>query len=171
VEKSQAMEIIDLFNSWSNSFSATYEIDQLETQGESLSRFHQWANSKTVLAGYNVIKIGENNLYFLFIDWHRNNNYYLVIFSSNKSTTFAEIHQVENHNGELQLHWKYNPLKRDGFNQQRKAYFKQVFGSTSVYIPLPTSSAEVEPFINQLFKLCSKRVKADGIVDVFQLED
>lgn len=171
MEKKQAIEITDLFNSWSNSFSPTYEIDQLETKGERLSRFHQWANGKPVIAVYNVIKIGENNLYFLFIDWHRNDNYYLVIYSPNKSTTFAEIHQVVNNNGKLQLHWKYNPLKRDGMNQQRKAYFKQVFGSTSVYISLPASSGEVEPFINQLFSLCSNRVKADAIVDVFQLEN
>jgi hypothetical protein len=171
VEKKQAMEIISLFNSWSSSFSPTYEIDKLEVKEERLSHFHQWANGKPVIAVYNVIKIGENNLYFLFIDWHRNDNYYLVIYSANKSTTFAEIHQVVKHEGKLQLHWKYNPLKRDGMNQQRKAYFMQVFGSTSVFIPLPSSIVEVEAFINQLFRLCRNRVKADGIVDVFELKN
>jgi hypothetical protein len=172
MEKKQAIEIIELFESWIKSNSVTFEIDRLELRGGGLSQFHQWTNGKPVAAGYNIAQISENyNLYFLFIDWHRKDNYYLVIYSPNKSTTHAEIHEVVEFEKKLQLHWKYNPLKRDGKNLQRKVYFKQVFGSTSVYIPLPSSTEQVENFINQLFRLCANRVKADGIVDVFQMDE
>jgi hypothetical protein len=171
VEKRQALEIIGLLERWTKSNPLNYEIDKLELSGECLPQFHQWTNGKPVAAGYNIAKLGEHNsLYFLFIDWHRKDNYYLVIYSPSKSTTHAEIQEVVEYEGSLQLHWKYNPLKRDGKNLQRKAYFKQMFGSTSVYIPLPISAEEVENFIKQLFRLCANRVKADGIVDVFQLE-
>ena len=66
--------------------------------------------------------------------------------------------------------WAYKPFKRDGKNDQRKAYFKQMFGSTTVQIKLPSTSLEVEVFLGQLFKLCQNRIKADRIVDVFDFE-
>jgi hypothetical protein len=172
MEKKQAMEIIGFIEAWIKSAPLSYEIDRLEIRGAHLPQFHQWTNGKSVVGGYNIAQVGEHlNLYFLFIDWHRNDNYYLVIYSPNKSTTHAEIHEVVEFEKKLQLHWKYNPLKRDGKNLQRKAYFKQMFGSTSVYIPLPSSTEEVGNFINQLFRLCANRVKADGIPDVFQMDE
>ena len=39
-------------------------------------------------------------------------------------------------------------------------------GSTTMNIPFPTSVLEVEPFVNQLFKLCQNRVRADRIVEI-----
>lgn len=171
MEKKQANFLSDLFDERSLSISSTFEINKLEVRNERLLHFHQWTNDKHVVAGYHVSKIGENNLYFLFIDWHRNDHYYLVIYAHNKATTLAEIKQVVEYEGRLQLHWKYNPLKRDGKNLQRKVYFKQIFGSTSVYIPLPESISEVDGFLIQLFKLCANRVKSDGIVDVFPIMD
>jgi hypothetical protein len=66
--------------------------------------------------------------------------------------------------------WTYKPFKRDGKNDQRKAYFKQMFGSTTVEIKLPSSSSEVEGFFNQLFQLCQNRIKADRIVEVFDFD-
>ena len=53
---------------------------------------------------------------------------------------------------------------------QRKAYFKQMFGSTTVQIKIPQTLLEVEGFLNQLFRLCQNRIKADKIVDVFDFE-
>jgi hypothetical protein len=171
MEKNQAIKLAKLFDSYGKTLSMEFEINQLETRGDRLPQFHQWANGKPVVAGFHITKMGESNHYFLLIDWHRNDNYYLVIYAGNKATTLAEIQQVVEHDGKLQLHWKYNPLKRDGKNLQRKAYFKQVFGSTSVHIPLPTSDKEVEKFLDQLFILCANRVKADRIVEVFSIEE
>lgn len=172
MEKKQAMQLAHLFDSYSKSISMKFEINKLETNGDRLPHFHQWTNGKPVVAGYNITKIGEKNHYFIFIDWHRNENYYLVIYSDNKSTTLAEIqHVLEEENGDTHLNWKYNPLKRDGQNLQRKAYFKQIFGSTTVHIPLPKSPSEVEGLIDQIFQLCANRVKADQIVDVFSIKE
>jgi hypothetical protein len=171
MEKEQAIHLANLFDLRTKAISSTFEINKLITRGGRLPQFHQWTNDKSVVAGYNVMKLGENNLYFLFIDWHRNDNYYLVIYSANKSTTYAEIQQIVEYEGHPHLLWKYNPLKRDGKNQQRKAYFKQVFGSTFVHIPMPTSSTEVDTFLNDLFKLSANRLKADRIPDVFPLLD
>jgi hypothetical protein len=78
----------------------------------------------------------------------------------------AEIQQIK----DGQIVWMYKPFKRDGKNDQRKAYFKQMFGSTTVQIELPSSSSGIDTFFNQLFKLCQNRVKADRIVEVFKLD-
>ena len=78
--------------------------------------------------------------------------------------------QIQEIDGVPHIVWSYMPLKRDGKNDQRKAYFKQMFGSTTVQIKLPASSLEVEVFLGQLFKLCQNRIKADRIVEVFDFE-
>ena len=166
MEKQQAIVLSNYLERWSESGSATYELTQLETTNDTLIHFHQWANRKPVVAAFDVNKLGHDRYYFLFIDWHRNDNYYLVIYAHNKSTTLAELNKVIEEDGESFLSWKYNPLKRDGKNDVRKSYFKQTHGSVTINIPFPTSDLEVEPFVNQLFKLCQNRVRADRIVEI-----
>jgi hypothetical protein len=168
VEKEQAINLSKCLEKWDG---AKYEITKLQTVNGTLPKFHQWTNGKPVIEGYQVTRPETGTAYFLlFIDWHRNDNYYLVIYAHDKSTTLAEIRRVEELEGVPQIVWTYNPLKRDGKNNQRKAYFKQMFGSTTVQIKLPSSGAEVRGFFDQLFQLCQNRKKADGIVDVFDFE-
>lgn len=168
MQKDLAIYLSDLIEKWNKSTSATYDVRKLETNRGTLPRFHQWTNGKQTVSGYEVTrKDSDTSYFFLFIDWHRNENYYLVIYAHDKSTTLAELHQIEEIEGALYLSWKYNPLKRDGKNDQRKAFFKSAFGSTTVTIKLPSSKNEVEPFFHQLFLLCQNRMKADRIVDVF----
>jgi hypothetical protein len=168
VEKDQAEF---LSNCIEKTDSPTYEIKKLKTVGGSLPKFHQWTNRKQTLSAYEVKRIDSDTSYFfLFIDWHRNDNYYLVIYAHDKTTTIAEIRPIKEIEGIPHLVWTYKPFKRDGKNDQRKAYFKQMFGSTTVEIKLPSSSSEVEGFFNQLFQLCQNRIKADRIVEVFDFD-
>ena len=166
MEKQQAIALSNFLERWNESGSATYELTQLDTPNNTLNNFHQWANRKPVVAAFDVNKLGHDRYTFLFIDWHRNDNYYLVIYANNKSTTLAELNKVIEEDGETLLSWKYNPLKRDGKNDVRKSYFKQMHGTTTINIPLPTSVLEVESFLDQLFKLCQNRVRADRIVEI-----
>ncbi|WP_066072727.1 hypothetical protein [Neobacillus soli] len=169
MEKEQAMVLSNFIQ---KSHSAAYQIKQLETIGGMLPKFHQWTNGKKTLSAYEIIRPEtETGYYFLFIDWHRNDNYYLVIYTHNKSTTCAEIRQIQELDEGPHLVWSYKPFKRDGKNDQRKAYFKQMFGTTTVAIKLPSSASEVEEFYDQLFRLCQNRIRADRIVDVFDLEN
>ncbi|MDP4162309.1 MAG: hypothetical protein Q8898_04315 [Bacillota bacterium] len=170
MEKKQALSIINIIDSWSHSGSPHYESSRLADRNGSLHDFHQWANRKPLLAGYEVTKPEGDGYFLLFIDWHRNNNFYLVIYAHNKSTTYAELQKTVEVEGLQYIAWKYNPLKRDGKNDQRKMYFKQAFGSLFVNIQLPTTTSEVDAFFGQLFKLCSNRLKADRIVEVFDFE-
>jgi hypothetical protein len=168
VEKEQAILLSNFMEKLNLS---TYEFKKLETVGGKLPKFHQWTNGKKTLAGYEVTRIDSDTSYFfLFIDWHRNDNYYFVIYAHDRSTTVAEIQQIKELEGIPHFVWMYNPLKRDGKNHQRKAYFKQMFGTTTVQIALPSSNLEVERFFDQLFMLCQNRMRADRIVDVFDFE-
>jgi hypothetical protein len=150
---------------------ASYGMKRIATVNGTLPQFHQWTNGKQTLAGIEVTRVdSDTSYYFLFIDWHRNDNYYLVIYLHNKSTTAAELRVIEEIDGSPHIVWTYNPLKRDGKNDQRKAYFKQMFGSRKVQIKIPASPLEIEGFFDQLFRLCQNRIKADKIVDVFDFE-
>jgi hypothetical protein len=167
----QKEEAIFLSNLIESSNPATHEIKKVQTINGVLPKFHQWTNHKQTLAAFEVTKIDSDTRYFfLFIDWHRNDNYYLVIYAHDKSTTIAEIQQIKEIDGAQQIVWMYKPFKRDGKNDQRKAYFKQMFGSTTVQIKLPSTTSEMDKFFNQLFKLCQNRIKADRIVEVFNFE-
>ncbi len=167
LEKKQA-EIIS--NYLDDSTSTTYEIRKIATPNDTLIHFHQWANRKPVIAAFEVAKLGHDSYFFLFIDWHRNDTYYLVIYAHNKSTTIAELNRIIEEDGVVSLSWTYNPLKRDGKNDIRKSYFTQSFGNKTMIIPLPTSPLEIEHFLDHLFKLCHNRIRADRIVDVFDFE-
>ncbi|WP_160723866.1 hypothetical protein [Bacillus sp. USDA818B3_A] len=152
--------------------SIAYEIHKLDIVDGMLPKFHQWTNGKRTLAAYEVFRPdSETGYFFIFIDWHRNDNFYLVIYAHNKSTTCAEIRQIEELEDGPHFVWSYKPLKRDGKNDQRKAYFKQIFGSNTIHIKLPSAPAEVERFLTQLFKLCQNRIRADKITEVFDFQN
>jgi hypothetical protein len=168
VEKNVAKLICKHIEDFMKNNQTTYDIAKVDFTGGSIQGFHQWTNGKPLIAGYHVSIPEEKSYYLLFIDWHRNQNYYLVIYPFDKSTTLAELQTINELDGKEVITWKYNPLKRDGKNQQRKSYFKQIFGTTIVNITIPTSYHEVSHFFDQLFSLCQKRQKADRIVDVFE---
>ncbi|MDR7077066.1 hypothetical protein J2Y03_002089 [Neobacillus niacini] len=169
MKKDEATHLADLIDI---SRTASYAIKKMETVNGTLPRFHQWTNGKQTLAGFEVTRVdSDTSYYFLFIDWHRNDNYYLVIYLHNKSTTAAELRVIEEIDGIPHIVWMYKPLKRDGKNDQRKAYFKQMFGSTTLQIKIPLSTIEAEGFFDQLFRLCQNRMKADKIVDIFDFNN
>ncbi|MCL6570446.1 MAG: hypothetical protein K6T88_02020 [Bacillus sp. (in: Bacteria)] len=170
MEKEQALFLANLME---NSYPVGYEVKKLATVGGTLLKFHQWTNEKQTIGAYEVTRIeSANSYYYIFIDWHRNDNYYLVIYTHNKSTTCAEIRQIKELEGGAGPHliWTYQPLKRDGKNNQRKAYFMQLFGTKTLQIKMPSSPFEVEEFYEQLFKLCQNRIQADRIAEVFDIE-
>ncbi|WP_088070352.1 hypothetical protein [Gottfriedia luciferensis] len=169
MKKEIAINITNHIKKWMKSNNSFYVIEEIPTTFNTLQNFQQWANGKQIVSAFHLNKIEEESYYLLFIDWHRNENYYLVIYVGNKSTTAAEIREVHDLNGKQSLVWKYNPLKRDGKNAERKAYFKQVFGSLQVDIPIPNSSKDVDQFFNDLYKLCRNRQSADRITDVFDI--
>jgi hypothetical protein len=168
LKKIEAVFLADLIK---KSKTAKYDIKIIETVNGTLPGFHQWTNGKQSEAGFEITSLeSDTSYYFLFLDWHRNDNYYLVIYLHNKSTTAAELRVIEEIDGIPHITWMYNPLKRDGKNDQRKAYFKQMFGSRKVNIKIPASPLDIEGFFDQLFRLCQNRIKADKIVDVFDFE-
>lgn len=161
MQKHVASEIAGFIDRSCRGIQRNYEISAIYT-GESVLRgFHQWADGKNFVAAFQIKKQDEELFYILLIDWHRNGNYYLVIYSPDKSTTYAEIRETVEGEGETCLLWKYNPLKRDGKNGFRKAYFKKRFGTTDVRIPLPQSEDDVEEFIGKLDWLAKNRLAAD----------
>jgi hypothetical protein len=167
MEKHVAIDVTRQINLWMESNQSIYELTIIQAINNTLYKFQQWADGKPLIAAYYVTKIEEESYYLLFIDWHRNDNIYLVVYVDNKSTTAAEIHRTEYHNGKLELIWNYTPLKRDGKNAERKAYFQQVFGSCTVRIPLPTSPIDIDEFLNSIYTLSRNRMRADRIVDAF----
>ncbi|MEE6452708.1 hypothetical protein RAH41_19265 [Gottfriedia acidiceleris] len=169
MKKEFAINISNQIKNWMVSSYSLFTIEEIPTTFNTLQNFQQWTNGKPIVSAFHLSKVEEESYYLLFLDWHRNENYYLVIYVENKSTTAAEIREIREQDGQFSLVWKYNPLKRDGKNAERKAYFKQVFGSLEVVIPVPSTPIEVERFFNNLYKLCRNRQTADRIIDLYDL--
>ncbi|XZF74257.1 hypothetical protein ACSBO6_11625 [Bacillus sp. AL-1R] len=167
MKKEIAISISDHIIKWMASNHSLFSIEEIPTTLNTLHNFQQWANGKPIVSAFHLSKIEEESYYLLLIDWHRNDNFYLVIYVENKSTTAAEIREIREQDGLHFLVWKYNPLKRDGKNAERKAYFKQAFGSLQIEIPIPRTTNEVEQFFNDLYKLCRNRQTADRIIEQY----
>jgi hypothetical protein len=168
MEKKRAAALSEQIEQWRQGNASAYEVDKLVLAGETLKNFHQWTDKKHVIAGYKVTELGEDAFYVLLIDWHRSENYYLVLYTANKTTTAAEIHRtVVNEAGQLALFWQYTPLKRDGLNAERKAYFKQVVGSASIEIAFPEAPQDVEALMAKLFALGRTRLIAERSAEFF----
>jgi hypothetical protein len=155
-------KVIFISNCIEQTTSSLYEIKKLDTTVKNFLPGFQ--KGKEAFSGFEVTGLDSDTTYrFIFIQ-SQNENYHLVIYSQNKKA-IAELKEIELIDGEPYLVWKYNPLKRDGMNQERKAYFKKTFGSTTIQILLPRSSSDIETFFNQLFTLCQNRQEADHSVE------
>ena len=125
--------------------------------------FHQWADSKDFEGGFLLENSKGINLWLLLIKWNEANGYYVVLFPEDKAGPIAEIHSLSSDEDGQYLHWSYRPSKRDGKNDERKAYFEKYFLSLDVVISLPKTVDEVSDFLDELISLAENRAKADEL--------
>lgn len=134
-----------------------------------LSGFHQWADSKELEGGFLIGNQNGSNIWLLLINWKDvNDEFYVVLFPENKQRVIAEIHEVISEEKDRSLlKWRYRPSKRDGKNEERKAYFSKYFLnldlSLEVSISVPEKVDEVSGFLNELLSLSENREKADSL--------
>lgn len=128
-----------------------------------LSGFHQWANSKEFEGGFLIENLNGSNVWLLLIKWNEGNEFYVVLFPENKQGPVAEIHEVINEEDRSLLKWRYKPSKRDGKNEERKAYFSKYFLGLEVFISIPEKIDEVSDFLSELLSLSENRQKADSL--------
>jgi len=128
-----------------------------------LSGFHQWADSKEFEGGFLIENQNGSNIWLLLIKWNEVNDFYVVLFPENKQGPVAEIHEVVSEGKESLLKWRYKPSKRDGKNEERKAYFAKYFLGLEVFISIPDKVGEVSDFLNELLSLSENREKADNL--------
>ncbi|NOS74487.1 MAG: hypothetical protein HOP36_08110 [Methyloglobulus sp.] len=104
-------------------------------------------------------------LWILVLDWNprQPDRCYIVLFPKSKAGPIAEIHKLSDTNSELTLHWAYRPSKHDERNDERRAYFTQVFLSDTVNIYVPNNVSEASDFLTELFFLAESRQKADKL--------
>lgn len=140
-----------------------YKIRPEKLHDGQLVDFHQWADNRPCEGAVLVERPDKASLWIVIVDWKKTSNYYLVLFPESRSGPLAEIHDCRDDDGELTLHWKYNPTKQDRKNPQRRAYFEAAFKSTEVCISVPTELDEMEDFFEELLSLALSRQKADTL--------
>jgi hypothetical protein len=162
VDRSIAVEIRELLEGYQSSKFALPRLKE-NLVPEPLTGFHQWADSKEFEGGFLIETTSGSNIWVLLINWNdeNGNGFYVVLFPEDRAGPIAEIHEiVEDSSGRL-LKWRYKPSKRDGQNEDRKAYFERYFLSLEVFISVPSTIEEVSDFLNELVSLAENRSKAD----------
>ena len=143
---------------YSNIFSLNETIND-----NALNGFHNFADDKPCIGAF-LLTDNFKKLWVLVIDWHRDDNYYIVIYpEDNNLAPLSEIHKIDRHNDGLDIKWSYAPSKRDKKNKMRKQYFESMFGSIEAIISLPSHQVGIDDFLTDIFHLTDCRVKADNL--------
>lgn len=161
MDRKAAKGIADLLNATAVSLE-NYELVE-NRPARKLSGFHLWADGKPCLGAFHLTARSGRSLWIALIDWHVNGDYYVILMPSSRTKVLAELHELQALDGDLLLKWNYRPVKRDGRNAERTAYFTEAFQSTEVCIAFPASSDDVDDFLTELFLLASSREKADKL--------
>lgn len=130
---------------------------------ETRHRFHPWVDGKECIGGF-LISNRQEELWFVFVDWYENANFYLIIFNAERQKVLAEFHKTESIDSDVKIKWKYNPTKRDGRNEERKELFTGQYGSTNVRIDLPKDKAKLDDFLNDVFFVIDCRYNSDNLI-------
>lgn len=162
MDRKYAKEISQLLTSVTRTAGSKYQLKE-RINKKKLTGFHHWADSRPCEGAYLFEDQVGDGLWILLIDWREQDNFYVVLFPESKSGPIAEIHRLTVEGGEEVLHWRYSPSKRDGKNEERKAYFVDAFLSDNVQISVPKNLDAVDDFIEELFSLASSRAKADEL--------
>ncbi|WP_423907789.1 hypothetical protein [Candidatus Spongiihabitans sp.] len=163
MNRQHAKRIADLLSSVANQTDSKYKLSD-KILSKELSGFHQWADGHPYEGAFLFKDEAEHGLWILLIDWHENENFYVVLFPESKTGPVAEIHElIDEESAEAFLKWRYSPRKRDGRNDERKIYFIEEFLSGEVQISVPAHIKDVDDFIDELFTLAISRSKADEL--------
>lgn len=162
MDRKYTKEISILLASYTNAIGSKFTLEE-HINRKHLTGFHQWADARPCEGAYLFTDQVGNGLWVLLLDWRKQDNFYVVLFPKSKSGPVAEIHRLTGKSGEEVLHWRYSPSKRDGKNEERKAYFVDAFLSDNVQISVPKHPEDVDDFIEKLFSLASSRAKADEL--------
>lgn len=162
MDKKDAKKISRLLASITDAVGSKFTLKE-HINPKNLTGFHHWADARPCEGAYLFMDQIGNGLWVLLLDWREKNNFYIVLFPESKSGPVAQIHRLTVKGGEEVLHWRYSPSKRDGKNEERKAYFVDTFLSGNVQISVPKHPEDVDDFIEELFSLASSRAKADEL--------
>lgn len=139
-----------------------YRITRIR-EGRPLRSFHQWVDNKALVSADRIIRSDGKRLILLLIDWAATGEFYCVVFPDNQSGPLAEIWSVQQGAGAENLVWTYKPMKQDGQNARRLAYFRRHVGDVMMALEVPATTSDVPRFLDDLYDLVESRLKADTL--------
>lgn len=129
-----------------------------------VSGFHSWVDGKPTLGIVRLIDpVTELTLHFAITAWRSPDEYYVALFSGNKTSVYGELWKCVRREGGDALKWQYSPSKRDGHNAERKEYFAKHYGGLEVLIELPQGAQDAEEFVRDCFIFAQNRIRADEL--------
>lgn len=99
------------------------------------------------------------------VNWKPNfeDQWAVVLFDEGEQAILEAFTHVSEELVVPEFRWAYQPRKRDGRNEERKARFVEALGETTIRLPVPVSAEQLTGFIDAATRIADTRRHAESL--------
>ena len=159
MERMQAEEIVQVIES-AMELGSPLTITKIDLVDGMVVGFHQFIDSRDTVGAFESETSDKQKYYLFFVPWYLDERYSLVLHAHGFKEALIGANDVR----DQVIHWRYKPAKQDGRNGERRNKFIEEYLSLKAEIRVPQVAAEVEGFLNELFKIARARIQAERVI-------
>ena len=159
MDRGQAEEIVQVIEA-AMKLDSSLTITKMNLVDNRVVGFHQFIDSRDTVGAFEIEASDKQIYYLFFVPWYLDERYSLVLHAHGFKEALIGANDVR----DQVIHWRYKPAKQDGRNGERRNKFIEEYLSLKAEIRVPQVAAEVEGFLNELFKIARARIQAERAV-------
>ena len=158
MDRRQAEEIVQVIEA-ARELDSPLTIAKMDLVDGMVVDFHPFIDSRDTVGAFEI-EVERQKYYLFFVPWYLDERYSFVLHAQGVKQALIGATDVR----DQVLHWRYKPAKQDGRNEERRNKFIEEYLSIKAEIRVPKVAAEVEGFLNELFKIARARMQAERAV-------
>ena len=159
MDRMQAEKIVQVIEA-AMELGSPLTITKMELVDGMVVGFHQFIDSRDTVGAFEIEAADRQKYYLFFVPWYLDERYSLVLHAHGFKEALIGAADIR----DQVIHWRYKPAKQDGRNEERRNKFIEEYLSIKAEIHIPQRAAEVEGFLNELFKIARARIQAERAV-------
>ena len=159
MDRTQAEEIVQVIEA-ARELDSPLTITKMDLVDGMVVGFHPFIDSRDTVGAFEIEAADRQKYYLFFVPWYLDERYSLVLHAQGVKQALIGATDVR----DQVLHWRYKPSKQDGRNEERRNKFIEEYLSIKAELCVPKVAAEVEGFLNEVFKIARARMQAERAV-------
>ena len=159
MDRGQAEEIVQVIEA-ARELDSSLIITKMDLVDGRVVGFHPFIDSRDTVGAFEIEAADRKKYYLFFVPWYLDERYSLVLHAQGVKQALIGATDVR----DQVLHWRYKPSKQDGRNEERRNKFIEEYLDIKAELRVPQVAAEVEEFLNELFKIARARMQAERAV-------